>query len=70
MAEKEKDIIARAQDNFKAALDWEALSRQRFRDDMRFLFADSDNQDQWEPAVKARRHMATQPMPASTWARA
>jgi hypothetical protein len=29
---------------------------------MRFLFADSDNQDQWEPAVKARRHMATQPM--------
>jgi hypothetical protein len=62
MAEKEKDIIARAQDNFKSCLDWEALSRQRFRDDMRFLFADSDNQDQWEPAVKARRHMATQPM--------
>ena len=62
MAEKEKDIIARAQDNFKSCLDWEALSRQRFRDDMRFLFADSDNQDQWEPSVKARRHMATQPM--------
>ena len=62
MAEKEKDIIARAQDNFKSCLDWEALSRQRFRDDMRFLFADSDNQDQWEPTVKARRHMATQPM--------
>jgi hypothetical protein len=62
MAEKEKDIISRAQDNFKSCLDWEALSRQRFRDDMRFLFADSDNQDQWEPAVKARRVMATQPM--------
>ena len=62
MAEKEKDIIARAQDNFKSCLDWEALSRQRFRDDMRFLFADSDNQDQWEASVKARRHMATQPM--------
>jgi len=62
MAEKEKDIIARAQDNFKSCLDWEALSRQRFKEDMRFLFADSDNQDQWEPSVKARRHMATQPM--------
>ena len=62
MAEKEKDIIARAQDNFKSCLDWEALSRQRFKEDMRFLFADSDNQDQWEPTVKARRHMATQPM--------
>lgn len=62
MAEKEKDIIARAQENFKACLDWEALTRQRFKEDMRFLFADSDNQDQWEPAVKARRHMATQPM--------
>ena len=62
MAEKEKDIIARAQDNFKSCLDWEALTRQRFKEDMRFLFADSDNQDQWEPSVKARRHMATQPM--------
>ena len=62
MADKERDIIERAQENFKACLDWEQTTRQRYREDMRFLFADSDNQDQWEPSVKARRHMATQPM--------
>ena len=62
MADREKDIIERAHQNFKACLDWEQTYRQRFREDMRFLFADSDNQDQWEPSVKARRHMATQPM--------
>jgi hypothetical protein len=60
--EKDDDIVARAQKHFKACLDWEQDSRQRFREDMRFLFADSDNQDQWEPAVKARRRLNTQPM--------
>ena len=58
----EDEIVKRAQDNFKHCLDWEQASRQRFREDMRFLFADSDNQDQWEPAVKARRRINTQPM--------
>jgi hypothetical protein len=60
--EKDDDIVARAQRNFKACLDWEQDTRQRYREDMRFLFADSDNQDQWEPAVKARRRLNTQPM--------
>ena len=58
----EDEIIRRAHDNFKHCLDWEQASRQSFREDMRFLFADSDNQDQWEPAVKARRRLNTQPM--------
>ena len=60
--EKDDDIVARAQRHFKACQDWEADTRQRFKEDMRFLFADSDNQDQWEPAVKARRRLNTQPM--------
>jgi hypothetical protein len=60
--DKDDDIVARAQKHFKACLDWEQDTRQRFREDMRFLFADSDNQDQWEPAVKARRRLNTQPM--------
>ena len=58
----EDEIIRRAHDNFKHCLDWEQASRQSFREDMRFLFADSDNQDQWDPAVKARRRLNTQPM--------
>ena len=62
MADREKDIIERAYENFQACLNWEQATRQRYREDMRFLYADSDNQDQWEPAVKARRHLATQPM--------
>ena len=60
--DKDEDIVERAQKHFKACLDWEQDTRQRFREDMRFLFADSDNQDQWEPAVKARRRLNTQPM--------
>ena len=62
MADREKDIIERAYENFQACLNWEQATRQRYREDMRFLYADSDNQDQWEPAVKARRHLNTQPM--------
>jgi len=62
MADKDSDVVARAQRNFKACLDWEQDTKQRFREDIRFLYADSDNQDQWEPAVKARRRLNTQPM--------
>jgi len=62
MADREKDIIERAYENFQACLNWEQATRQRYREDMRFLYADSDNQDQWEPSVKARRHLNTQPM--------
>lgn len=62
MAEKEEDIIARAHDRFDEGMRWEQDSRQRFKDDIRFLFADPDNQDQWDAAVKASRQIAGQPM--------
>jgi hypothetical protein len=62
MAEKEEDIIARAHKRFDECMEWEQTTRQRFKDDIRFLFADPDNQDQWDAAVKARRQIAGQPM--------
>lgn len=62
MAEKDEDILARAKRRFKAGIDWESTWRQRFRDDIRFLFADPDNQDQWDAAVRARRNIAGLPM--------
>lgn len=62
MAESDADIIARAHKRFKAGMDWESTWRSRFRDDIRFLFADPDDQEQWDAAVRARRQIAGQPM--------
>lgn len=62
MAEREEDIVARAHERFKQCQDWESDARQRFKDDIRFLYADPDNQDQWDAAVKARRQIQVQPM--------
>ena len=62
MAEKKKDIIKRAHDRFAAAVEWESDARSRFKDDIRFLYADPDNQDQWNAAVRAQRQLAGQPM--------
>lgn len=62
MAEKDKDIVARAQRRFNECESWEGTARQRFKDDIRFLFADSDNQDQWDANVKARRQIDGKPM--------
>jgi hypothetical protein len=62
MAEKSKDIINRAHDRFSTCVSWEQGARNRFKDDIRFLFADSDNQEQWNAAVRAQRQLAGQPM--------
>jgi hypothetical protein len=62
MAERSKDIAARAHKRFKLCVEWEQDARQRFKDDIRFLFADSDNQEQWNAAVRARRQIQDQPM--------
>jgi hypothetical protein len=62
MAERSKDIVARAHKRFKLCIEWEQDTRQRFKDDIRFLFADSDNQEQWNAAVRARRQIQDQPM--------
>ncbi len=62
MAERSKDIVARAHKRFKLCVEWEQESRQRFKDDIRFLFADSDNAEQWNAAVRARRQIQDQPI--------
>lgn len=62
MAETKKDIVKRAHDRFRAAVEWEGDTRQRFKDDIRFLYADPDNQEQWNAAVRAQRQLAGQPL--------
>lgn len=62
MAEKEDDIVARAHRRFQECQSWESSFRMRFKEDIRFLYADSDNQEQWEANVRARRQMGGQPM--------
>ncbi|WP_343928742.1 portal protein [Pigmentiphaga daeguensis] len=58
----DQDVVARAHRNFDKAVAWERTARQLYTDDMKFLFADSDNQEQWLPAVRARRQLEGQPM--------
>lgn len=62
MAERDKTIIRRAHDRFRTCTAWEGDARQRFKDDIQFLFADPDNQCQWNAAVRAQRQLAGQPM--------
>lgn len=62
MAEKEDDIVARAHRRFKECQEWEGDAHQRFKNDIVFLYGDSDNQQQWDAAVRARRQIAGQPM--------
>ncbi|KWA35793.1 hypothetical protein WT41_01725 [Burkholderia territorii] len=62
MAERKQDIIKRAHDRFRSCIEWEGDARQRFKDDIRFLYADPDNQEQWNAAVRAQRQLAGQPM--------
>lgn len=62
MADKEEDIIARAHRRFKECQEWEGAARDRFKNDIDFLYADPDNQAQWDAAVRARRQIAGLPM--------
>ena len=62
MAERDKTVLARAKKRFASCVEWEGPFRQRFKEDMRFLYADSDNQDQWNAAVRAGRNLAGQVM--------
>lgn len=59
---EDADIIARAKDRFRACQERESTFRQRFVDDIKFLFADSDNQEQWNAAVRAQRQLDARPM--------
>lgn len=62
MAERDKTIIDRAHKRFRECIEWEGPFRQRFKEDMRFLYADSDNQEQWNASVRAQRQIAGQVM--------
>lgn len=62
MAQREKTILDRAKKRFKSCVEWEGSFRQRFKEDMRFLYADSDNQEQWNAAVRAQRQLSGQVM--------
>lgn len=62
MADRNKDIVDRAQKRFDRAMEWESTWRQFFKDDMRFVLADSDNQEQWPATVRAERSLSGQPM--------
>jgi len=62
MAEKSKTIVARAHERFRGCMEWESPFRQRYKDDMKFLYADSDNAEQWPAAVRAQRQIAGQVM--------
>jgi hypothetical protein len=62
MAEKNKDIVGRAQRRFAECVTWEQEARNKFKDDIRFLYADSDNHEQWNAQTRAQRQLAGQPM--------
>lgn len=62
MAEKAKDILDRVRKRFTQCVTWEQDARQRFKDDMRFLYGDSDNQEQWDAQVRAQRVLDSKPM--------
>lgn len=61
-SDKDKDLLARMKKRFAAAESEESDFRTRYQDDMEFLFADSDNQDQWPAQVKADRARDKKPM--------
>lgn len=67
MARKSKkdidaEITTRAKDRFKRLQEIEGTFRQRFADDIKFLFADPDNQEQWPANVRAERQLIGKPM--------
>lgn len=62
MAEQSKTVVARAHERFRQSVEWEGPFRQCYKDDMRFLYADSDNGEQWPAAVRSARQVSGQVM--------
>lgn len=62
MAERAATILKRAKERFQKCVSWEGSFRQRFKEDMRFLYADSDNCEQWNASVRAGRNLSGQVM--------
>lgn len=61
-SEADKELLDRVKKRFKRCQEWESEFRTRFRDDIKFLYADSDNQEQWPAAVRAQRQLEARPM--------
>ncbi|WP_406586403.1 portal protein [Asaia lannensis] len=55
MRETDDDILREVTDRHRRCTDVEASARSNYRDDMRFLYGDAYNQDQWDPAVVMAR---------------
>jgi hypothetical protein len=62
MAKRDDQIVKRAHERFSRCSEWEGPFRQRYKDDMRFLYADSDNAEQWPASVRASRSSTGQVM--------
>ena len=60
--QEQRDVAARAKRRFEEGIAYEQDFRSKFREDMNFLFADPDNQDQWPDAVKSARSADLRPM--------
>jgi Phage P22-like portal protein len=54
-------IVEEARKRFNRASEWESVARQRFLEDLRFAYGDSDNGDQWPNAVRQARDTDARP---------
>lgn len=61
-SKEKQDIAARAKKRFETGTSFEQDFRSKFNGDMTFMYADSDNQDQWPDAVKTARAADLRPM--------
>jgi hypothetical protein len=53
--DKTEKLLKRAYKKFKEYLDWEGEFRDRFTDDIRFVFGDPDNHWQWDATMHQQR---------------
>jgi len=55
MSQSDDDILTEVMERHRHCSDVEASARNNYRDDMRFLYGDAYNSDQWDPAVITAR---------------
>src|ERR1700737_3447357 len=58
---KTEKLLKRAYKKWKEFIDWEGEFRDRFTDDIRFVFGDPDNRWQWDSAMLAARDSDVRP---------
>src|SRR5215510_9822727 len=54
-------IVDEAKMRFQRCLEWEAASRERFIEDMKFSYGDADNGYQWPNAIRRSRDVDSKP---------